>query len=90
MIDLPEGYTWETTRRRQAQAQARFLGAEWDLSVYDRYGRLAFEVAKQYDMHLYKPLYAARMLHGKWQQFESLDTLVKVMCTKHRIGVRHD
>lgn len=89
MINLPDGYTWDTTKRRQAKVNARFLGAEWDLSVYHK-GYIAFEVAKQYDMHLYKPRYAARLSNGKWQQFDTLETLVKVMCAKHRMGVKHD
>jgi hypothetical protein len=86
MITLPEGYQVGPTKRRQQKVMANLMGDEWRVLVYHK-GYPAFEIAKQFDMHNWKPCFSGRLPEGQWQQFDSLNLMVKVMTSKHRIGV---
>lgn len=88
-LALPEGYQVGPTKRRQQKVMANLMGDEWQVQVYYK-GYPAFEIAKQFDMRQWQPRYAGRLVKGQWQQFDSLDYMIKVMTTKHRIGVKHD
>jgi hypothetical protein len=91
VIPLPEGYTLETTKRRSKQAQASLMGGEWQVVVYHK-GYPAFSLAKQYRVDMDSAEYAGKLSGsgGAWHRSFDLTELVKVMCTKHRIGVRHE
>lgn len=88
MIDLPDGYTLETTKRRQAQARATLFGGDWQVVVYHK-GYPAFTLAKQLRVDMFEPEYAGKLsgADGAWHRSTNLNELVKIMCTKHRIGV---
>lgn len=68
---------------------ANLMGDEWQVLVYWQ-GYPAFEIAKQFDMRQWQPRFAGRLPKGQWQQFDTLDLMIKVMTAKHRIGVKHD
>lgn len=88
MIPLPDGYTLETTKRRVAQARANMMGADWQVVVYHK-GYPAFTLAKQFRVDQYEMEYAGKLsgASGAWHRSTDLNELVKIMCTKHRIGV---
>lgn len=88
-LHLPDGYQVGPTKRRQGKVMANLMGDEWQVLVYFR-GYPAFEIAKQFDMRQWRPRFAGRLNKGDWQQFDDIDTLIKVMTTKHRIGVKHE
>lgn len=68
---------------------ANLMGDEWQVLVYYK-GYPAFEIAKQFDMRHWQPRFAGKLTHGTWQQFDNLEYMIKVMTTKHRIGVQHE
>lgn len=85
MLALPDGYT---VKGDLLPARIYVLGDEWTTIVYYR-GYPAFEISKQFGIHDRPPKYAGRMGAGKpWQQFKSVPEMIRVMTTKHRIGVK--
>lgn len=85
MIALPNGYSLGDTKRRQAKAQATFMGGEWEIDVFYK-GVYAFEMRKQFNVYEFRPKYAGRLAKGKdWIVHDDLPVLVKIMCAKHRI-----
>ncbi len=88
-IQLPEGFVIGPTKRRQQKVMHNLMGDEWQVVVYYK-GYPAFEIAKQFDMRLWQPRFAGRIGNGKWEQFDNLNIMLKVMAAKHRIGVRND
>ncbi len=88
MLALPDGYTVGPTNRQAKMAYHRMLGDEWTIIVrYHEYP--AFEITKQFGIHDRSPKYSARMGVGKpWQQFKSVPEMIRVMTTKHRLGVK--
>jgi hypothetical protein len=87
MLALPDGYWMGPTTRRQVAAHHKMLGSEWEMLVYyEDYP--VFEIVKQVDEYTRRPRFAGRLADTvKWQEFSSLNVMVRVMCTKHRIGV---
>lgn len=65
------------------------LGDRWLVTVYYK-GTPAFDIAKEHRIDYFEPQYAGRLQGGAWQQYTDIHELVRVMCSKHRIGVRHD
>ena len=65
------------------------MGNEWQVLVYYK-GYPAFEMTKQFDMQQWQPRYAGRLPKGQWQQFDDITSLIRVMTTKHRIGVKNE
>lgn len=88
-LHLPDGYQVGPTKRRQGKVMANLMGEEWQVLVYYK-GYPAFEIAKQFDRQRWQPRFAGKLSHGTWQQFDNLEYMIKVMTTKHRIGVQHD
>ncbi len=88
MIALPTGYTLETTERRARKAAQEMFGDNWQVTVYCK-GYPAFKLAKQWAIDAQAPEYAGKLVHdnGAWLRSNNLRELVKIMCTKHRIGV---
>lgn len=88
MINLPDGYTLETTKRRLAQARANLFGSDWQVVVYHK-GYPAFTLAKRLRAGMFEPEYAGKLsgTNGAWHRSLDLNELVRIMCTKHRIGV---
>ena len=87
MLALPDGYKVGPTTRQQVKAHHKMLGSDWEIVIYYR-GYDAFKMVKQFDVYTQRPRFAARLDGtGKWQQFDDLNTMVRVMCTKHRMGV---
>ena len=87
MLALPDGYWVGTTTRHQVKAHHKMLDSEWRMLVYYG-GHVAFEIAKQVDMYTQRPRFAGRLEDtSTWQEFSNLNTMVRVMCAKHRIGV---
>ena len=88
MIDLPSGYTLETTKRRVAQARATLIGGDWQVVIYHK-GYPSFTLAKQQRVDMLEPEYAGKLsgADGAWHRSLDLKELVRIMCTKHRIGV---
>jgi hypothetical protein len=86
VIRLPEGYEVGPTKSRQQKVMHNLMGDAWQIVVYYK-GYPAFEIAKEFDIKLWRPRFAGRIKGGNWQQFDTLDLLLKMMCTKHRIGV---
>ncbi len=88
MINLPDGYTLETTKRRSKQAQATLMGGDWQVDIYHK-GYPAFRLAKQYRIDTDKVEYAGKLANadGAWHRSFDLNELVRIMCTKHRLGV---
>jgi len=86
VIPLPEGYTLEASKRRGRQAQATFMGSDWQVEVYHK-GYPAFKLAKQYRVDTDSPEYAGKLSNadGAWHRSFDLTELVRIMCTKHRI-----
>lgn len=88
MLALPDGYKVGPTDKRAKVVHHKMLGDEWTTIVYYR-GYPAFEISKQFGIHDRSPKYAGRMGVGKpWQQFKSVPEMIRVMTTKHRIGVK--
>jgi hypothetical protein len=90
MLNLPAGYTLETTKRRVAQARADMFGSDWQIVIYHQ-GYPAFTLTKELRSDRFEPTYAGKLSgrESKWHTFDNLGEAVKVMCTKHRIGVGH-
>ena len=88
MIALPDGYSLGTSNRQSKSNAKHMLGDEWLITVCYK-GIPAFDIAKQQRIDHYEPHYAGRLRGGAWQQFTDIRELVRVMCSKHRIGVRH-
>jgi len=86
VINLPDGYQVGPTKRRQQKVMHNLMGDEWQVVVYYK-GYPAFEIAKQFDMRQWQPRFAGRLVDCDWQQFDNLDLMLKMICTKHRIGV---
>ena len=88
MLALPDGYTVGPTNRQAKMAYHRMLGDEWTIIIYhDEYP--VFEITKQFGIHAHSPKYFARIGFGKpWQQFKSVPEMIRVMTTKHRLGVK--
>jgi hypothetical protein len=89
MLPLPDGYKVGVTTRSRAKAQHTMLGDEWDITIYYR-GYDAFEMVKRFDTHVHTHQFAARLPGGSWQKFKTITEMTRVMCIKHRIGIRHD
>jgi len=88
MLALPDGYKVGPTDKRAKIVHHKMLGDEWMTIVYYR-GYPAFEISKQFGIYNQSPQYAARMGVGKpWQQFKSVPEMIRVMTTKHRLGVK--
>ena len=88
MLALPDGYKVGPTDKRAKVVHHKMLGDEWTTIVYYR-GYPAFEISKRSGIHDRSPKYAGRMGVDKpWQQFKSLPEMIRVMTTKHRIGVK--
>jgi len=88
VIALPDGYSLGTSHRRAVNTAKQMLGDDWRVTVYYK-GEPAFEIAKQLRIDHYAPQYAGKLQGGTWQQYANMHELVRVMCSKHRIGVRH-
>lgn len=91
-IQLPDGFVIGPTKRRQQKVMHNLMGDEWQVAVYYQGNPSvpAFEIAKQFDMRLWQPRFAGRIGNGAWVQFDNLNTMLKVMSAKYRVGVRHD
>ena len=88
MLALPDGYTVGPSIRQAKMAHHKMLGDEWITIIYYR-GYPVFEMTKQFGIYDQSPKYSARMGVGKpWQQFKSIPEMVRVMTTKHRLGVK--
>lgn len=87
MINLPDGYQVGPTKRRQQKVMHNLMGDEWQVAVVYYKGYPAFEIAQQFDTRQWQPRFAGRLVDCDWQQFDNLDLMLKMMCTKHRIGV---
>lgn len=88
MIALPDGYSLGISHRQSVTNARHMLGDDWQVTVYYK-GEPAFEIAKQLRIDHYAPQYAGKLQGGTWQQYANMHELVRVMCSKHRIGVRH-
>jgi hypothetical protein len=88
MLALPDGYTVGPSNKFARVLHHKMLGDEWTTIIYYR-GYPVFEMTKQFGTHDISPQYFARMGVGKtWQQFKSIPEMVRVMTTKHRLGVK--
>jgi len=88
VIALPDGYSLGISHRQSVANARHMLGDDWQVTVYYK-GEPAFEIAKQLRIDHYAPQYAGKLQGGTWQQYANMHELVRVMCSKHRIGVRH-
>jgi hypothetical protein len=86
VIALPDGYTLGTSNRQSVTNARHMLGDSWQVTVYHK-GEPAFDMAKELRIDQWSPVYAGRLRGGKWQQYTDIHELVRVMCSKHRIGV---
>lgn len=86
MIALPDGYTLGISNRQSVTNARHMLGDSWQVTVYHK-GEPAFDMAKELRIDQWSPVYAGRLRGGKWQQYTDIHELVRVMCSKHRIGV---
>ncbi len=88
MIPLPDGYTLENSKRKATHARASLVGSDWQVDVYYK-GEPAFKLAKQYRVDTDGAEYAGKLVgaNGAWHRSFNLTELVRIMCTKHRIGV---
>lgn len=86
MIALPDGYTLGVSNRQSVTNARHMLGDSWQVTVYHK-GEPAFDIAKELRIDQWSPVYAGRLRGGKWQQYADIHELVRVMCSKHRIGV---
>jgi hypothetical protein len=88
MLALPDGYTVGPSNRQAKMAHHQMLGDEWTVIIYYQ-GYAVFQIAKQFAIHYQSPKYFARMGAGcPWQQFKSVPEMIRVMTTKHRLGVK--
>jgi len=87
VLALPDGYKVGPTDKRAKIVHHKMLGDEWTTVVYYR-GYPAFEISKQFGIYNQSPKYAGRIGTGQWQEFKSVPEMVRVMCAKHRIGVK--
>lgn len=84
---LPDGFTFGKGE------SAYLVGQTWRVTVYYRnlhsvIKRPAFDMVKDYDLALDRDRYLALMCKSRdWQEFSSLEEMVLVMCTRHRMGV---
>jgi hypothetical protein len=86
VIALPDGYTLGISNRQSVTNARHMLGDSWQVTVYHK-GEPAFDMAKELRIDQWSPVYAGRLRGGKWQQYTDIHELVRVMCSKHRIGV---
>jgi hypothetical protein len=83
-LKLPDGYVVGPTKRRQQKVMHNLMGDEWQVTIYHK-GYPAFEIAKRFDMHVWEPRFAGRLIGGEWQQFQGLSYMLIMMTSKHRI-----
>lgn len=86
MIRLPDGYYVGKNSKRVQTIEHRLVGDNWQFTVwYDT--DPAFEVVKNYVYSQQAPVYAGRLyINGdKWQKFDSIPEMIRVMCTKHKL-----
>lgn len=85
MFALPKGYRVGPIERRQSKVLSNMMGTEWRVLVYYK-DYPVFEIAKEIDRRCWQTRFAGRILGGdQWQQFDSMDEMLRVMCAKHRI-----
>jgi len=85
-IALPPDYALGRAKWDTRESARAMLGDDWRVTVYYK-GRPAFELAKQLQIDQWAPVYAGKLPDGAWHRSKDLHELIKIMCTKHRIGV---